>query len=103
MLTPAWICYTLLVLACALRLAVAVTDAGDTAALRQLYASTGRGEGNCLYNSQWGNTSSDPCDDGWSGLQLLNESFGCSGQQGDSGRRVLGILLAECSMFPRGT
>ncbi len=81
--------------------AVASTNSGDTAALRRLYAATGSGQGNCLADTQWGNTSSDPCDDMWFGLWFRDGAFGCSGLQGDPGRRVLAISLSSCSLSGR--
>lgn len=79
----------------------ALTDAGDKLALQRLYAATGRGEGNCLGGSQWGNSSSDPCDDGWYGVQCVIDSENCSGQPGDTRRRVLSLILQGCGLSGR--
>jgi len=81
-----------------LNIAHAFTDAGDKLALQRVYRASLHGEGSCLDSSQWGNTSSDPCDDAWFGIRFYNGSLGCSGQQGDAARRVLSLQLTRCGV-----
>ena len=86
---------------CQLKGALGTTDIRDTEALRHLHKASSWDQSNCLEGSQWSNASSDPCDDAWVGLQFMNGSLGCSGQEGQAGRRVISIHLYECNLIGR--
>jgi len=78
--------------------ALALTFPPDKLALQHWYKVNQGMKGSCLANTQWSNSSSDPCDDSWPGIGTARHVDGCSGTVGDVNRRVLALVLPKCTL-----